>query len=141
MKLFAILLAVVFAATGAQAKAPTLKDKVLNMSQCVGLRDLDGLVLSFYDDGTASVVGLTEEATQIIGVNANMYGYSTAYTTLQTLISEGQGDGPSPFAVDKASVETTWKVKGQQVLVSLDGKSAPVSLILGLKSKYCYSAY
>ena len=141
MKLFAILLAVVFATVGAQAKTTTLKDKVLNMGRCVGLRDLDGLVINFYDDGTASIAGLTEEATQIIGVNANMYGYSTAYSTLETLLSEAEGDGPSPFAVDKASVDTTWKVKGQQVFVSLDGTSAPISVILGLKSKYCYGAY
>jgi hypothetical protein len=128
MKVLVSLLFAFFAVSSANAASSgkKLKAAVEKLNTCVGVAGLDGYVLNFGEQGVLTINTLTEDSRQIISEYAVEFGYSSVYNKF---LEVGEV---------RSSVVSNWKVDGQKVLVTLNKKSGPESLIIGLKSQFCY---
>lgn len=125
---FLMMVLVILSANYASAatNGEKLKKAVVKLGSCYGVRDLDGLYVNFYDDGTAYVNSVTFNEDAPEGLAEYPYSKYSLYSRYVE------------YATVQDSVETTWAVKGSQVLLRLNGvNKAAVSLSIGFKSGFC----
>jgi hypothetical protein len=113
----------------AASSGSVLKNSITKMGMCVGVQNLDGYVVYFYSDNTASIGTLTPDSNQALSeFAANDFGYKNVYSKFMEIgeVSDYR--------------DTTWSVVNSKVYVKLDGKSNE-SLLIGMKSKFCSVNY
>lgn len=129
LTLVLVLISTSVASAGNSKEAALKKSVGEKLRLCIGVQGLDGYVIFFNTDNTATVGTLTAQSNKVISQYAasqmnDGYGYKGIYE--KYLVA---GDVKTYF-------DTTWSVKGSSVYVKLDGKNNS-SISIGMKSRFC----